>query len=295
MARREVTVSLSGDAGDELLGGYNRYVIGPNLWKGLSKAPAALRSAIGPSLSAILTSAWTGLGRLPGLGRSLAPFRDKAYKLGSVLGEMNSADDLYRALVAEWSETEVPSLDATRRSTRLDDLSIADLVADPTERMMLLDGLTYLPDDILVKVDRAAMAVSLETRVPLLDHRVAELAWRLPLSMKIRDGKGKWALRQILYRHVPRELIERPKAGFAVPIGTWLRGPLRDWASDLLSAERVKAEGYLNSEVVSRLWHEHCSGKRDWTGRLWNILMFQAWLTTVSAGQGAEQSEIAST
>lgn len=277
-ARREATVALSGDAGDELLGGYNRYVIGPRLWRGLSKAPAAWRGIIGPGLGAIPDGGWAAMARLPGLGKAVAPFRDKAYKLGADLGAMNSADDLYRALVAEWSDADAPVLHAQRRATRLDDLSFASMVAEPTQRMMLLDGLTYLPDDILVKVDRAAMAVSLETRVPLLDHRVAELAWRLPLSMKVRDGKGKWALRQILYRHVPRELVERPKAGFAIPVGRWLRGPLRDWADDLLSQDRLKSKNYLDANVVGKLWSEHRAGTRDWTARLWNVLMFQSWL-----------------
>jgi asparagine synthase (glutamine-hydrolysing) len=145
--------------------------------------------------------------------------------------------------------------------------------------MMLLDGLTYLPDDILAKVDRAAMAVGLETRVPLLDHRVAEIAWRLPMSMKMRTGQGKWALRQILYRYVPKELVERPKAGFAIPVGQWLRGPLRDWGESLLSQTRLKNEGYLDNGEVLNLWRDHCAGRRDATYRLWNLLSFQAWLS----------------
>ena len=146
--------------------------------------------------------------------------------------------------------------------------------------MMLFDGLTYLPDDILVKVDRAAMAVGLETRAPLLDHRVADAAWRLPPSMMIRDGRGKWALRQVLYRHVPQELVDRPKAGFAIPVGRWLRGPLRDWAEELLSERRLREEGYLDAAVARSLWTQHGSGLRDLTARLWNILMFQAWLSS---------------
>ena len=280
VARREVTVALSGDAGDEVLGGYNRYVIGPKLWSRISHVPTEIRGVLGEASTRIPDRGWAALSWVPGLGRSLLPFKDKAYKLGPALGRMRGADDLYRALVTEWAEREVPVPGAAHYPTRLDDHEFASHISDPAGRMMLFDGVTYLPDDILVKVDRAAMAVSLETRVPLLDHRVAELAWRLPMSMKVRDGRGKWALRQILYRHVPRDLVERPKAGFAIPVGQWLRDPLRDWADDLLSERRLKEQGYLDVAVVTGLWREHRSGRRDWTPRLWNVLMLQSWLET---------------
>ena len=281
VARREVTVALSGDAGDEMLGGYNRYAIGPKLWRGIETVPRALRGATGTATARLPNWAWSALARAPGLGKSLAPFKEKAYKLGPVLGAMEDSDDLYRALVTEWAAGAAPALSASPASTRLEDLGFAGGVRHPAQRMMLFDGLTYLPDDILAKVDRAAMAVSLETRVPLLDHRVAEAAWRLPPSMLFRDGRGKWALRQVLYRHVPQELVERRKAGFDIPIGQWLRGPLRDWAEDLLSERRLREEGYLDTAVIRTLWTQHRSGRRDWTPRLWNILMFQAWLSHV--------------
>jgi asparagine synthase (glutamine-hydrolysing) len=283
VARREVTVALSGDGGDEMLGGYNRYVIGPKLSKGMASIPSAVRGVLGGAATRLPNFGWSMVSAMPGLGRRLAPFKDKAYKIGPTLGQMENADDLYQALVTEWASEDTPTLGAKRYATRLDDLAFAQPVRDSAERMMLFDGLTYLPDDILVKVDRAAMAVSLETRVPLLDHRVAEIAWRLPVSMKIRDGRGKWALRQILYRHVPRDLVERPKAGFAIPVGLWLRHELRDWADNLLTDQHLKEQGFFDARSVRWLWDEHRSGKSDWTPRLWNILMFQSWLAAQKA------------
>lgn len=278
VARRSVTVALSGDGGDETLGGYNRYVIGPRLWRCLASAPSALRKVLGAGVARMPPWGWSALAHGPSLGGSLAAFKDKAYKIGPALCGMQSVDDLYKALVAEWMVGATPALSAAHSPTRSDEIDYAAQIGEPAHRMMLLDGVTYLPDDILAKVDRAAMAVGLETRVPLLDHRVAEIAWRLPISMKIRDGQGKWALRQILHRYVPAELVERRKAGFAIPIGQWLRGPLRDWAEPLLSEARLRGEGYLDPTQTRRLWVEHCSGKRDWTFRLWNLLSFQAWL-----------------
>jgi asparagine synthase (glutamine-hydrolysing) len=278
VARQSVTVALSGDAGDELLGGYNRYFLGPTFWRLASNLPLGLRKAIGAGILGVPVEQWNRLGSLPLVHRRVALFGDKAHKLARRLETVRSVDDLYRGMVSEWRPEEVPTLAAGRLPTKLDTLRIEDKISEAEHRMMLLDGLTYLPDDILTKVDRAAMAVSLETRVPLLDHRVAEVAWRLPLCMKIRNGQGKWALRKILYRFVPAELVERPKAGFGIPIGQWVRGPLRDWAEALLAEERLRGEGFLDAPRVRGLWRDHLDGKRDWTSRLWNVLMFQAWL-----------------
>lgn len=271
IARKSVTVALSGDGGDEMPGGYNRYTLGPKLAHRIAMVPSTLR---GP-----LVSAAKLLAQLPGFSGQLAPFKDKVYKLDSVLKNIGDPDVLYKALVTEWSADAVPALCAPHLPTRLDAIGSESQFTEPVHRMMLLDGLTYLPDDILAKVDRAAMAVGLETRVPLLDHRVAEIERRLPMSMKMRNGQGKWALRQILYRHVPKELVDRPKAGFGIPVGQWLRGPLRDWGESLLSETRLKNEGYLDSGEVVNLWRDHCSGRRDCTYRLWNLLSFQAWLS----------------
>jgi asparagine synthase (glutamine-hydrolysing) len=282
VARQAVTVALSGDAGDEMFGGYNRYMLGPKLSRRLEGVPQFMRPLLGAAARGLAEGAatWSGVPGWLGFAGELARFKDKLYKLDAVLHQLPDPDAMYKALVTEWTAEAVPVLSAPRLPTRLDEIRFAEEIKGPEQRMMLLDGVTYLPDDILAKVDRAAMAVSLETRVPMLDHRVAEAAWRLPLAMKIRNGCGKWALRQILYRHVPRELIERPKAGFAVPVGQWLRGPMRDWAESLLSEQRLQNEGYLKSGEVRQLWREHCSGAGGRTIRLWNILMLQAWLAT---------------
>ena len=196
-----------------------------------------------------------------------------------------SPDALYRGLVSHWQDPESVIISSHEPSTLLTGNSPSLNRLDHTQRMMALDMLTYLPDDILVKVDRAAMGVSLETRIPFLDHRVVEFAWRLPQSMKLRDGKTKWALRQVLYRYVPQELIDRPKMGFGVPIGAWLRGPLREWAEELLDESRLKREGFINPAPVRLKWDEHLSGQRNWQHSLWPVLMFQAWLESRTPGQ----------
>ena len=280
-ARRNVTVALSGDGGDELFGGYNRYVLGSRLWRQLGQLPVGVRRAIGGALLAVPASVWDVPTRLLPSRERTNLLGDKVQKLATSLGTVTTLEELYRSLLAKWPASGVPVLAYGHSAIKLDDPRLVAGIDAAEQRMMLWDSVTYLPDDILVKVDRAAMAVSLETRVPMLDHRVAAVAWRLPLDMKIRDGQGKWALRQVLYRHVPRELIERPKAGFAVPVGQWLRGPLRDWAEAMLTEQRLREEGYLDAIPIRRLWSEHLSGRRDWTTRLWSVLMFQAWLEYV--------------
>lgn len=274
-ARSKVTVALSGDGGDELFGGYNRYFWGNRIWRRIGWLPFPVRRVLGKALQSLPVAAWDALG---GLAGGVQRPGDKAHKLASRLQTIRVDDDLYRSLVNEWPRNTQIVRRVGQPMCRLDDRLLAQGIVIPEQRMMLWDMLTYLPDDILVKVDRAAMGVSLETRAPFLDHRLVELAWRLPLHMKIRNGQGKWALRQILYRHVPRELIERPKAGFAIPVGEWLRGPLREWAEDLLAEQRLSVQGYLDATPIHIRWREHLSGRRDWTPSLWSVLMFQSWL-----------------
>jgi asparagine synthase (glutamine-hydrolysing) len=284
-ARRSgLTVALSGDGGDELFGGYNRYFWGPRIWNRLAWLPWPLRRNLGFAIRSLPPGGWDALGRpLP-----IHQLGHKAHKLADRLGYVRSADDLYRSLVSEWRDPAAllqPDPDGSpiqEPSSPLDWPLPACMSGDPVARMMATDTLNYLPNDILTKVDRAAMAASLETRSPFLDHRVAEVAWRLPMAMKIHPTRGggisKWALRQILYKYVPAELIERPKAGFGIPIGQWLRGPLRGWAEDLLEPGVMQRHGYLRSEPIQVLWRQHLSGRFDHTSKLWTVLMWQAWL-----------------
>ncbi|MGA1677457.1 MAG: asparagine synthase (glutamine-hydrolyzing) [Pseudomonadales bacterium] len=278
LTRQCVTVCLSGDAGDELFAGYNRYFWATSLWRRLGRVPSALRVAGASGLSAIPAEAWN---ELFGLLGPFLPSRlrlsnpgDKLHKLAEVIAAP-SPEALYRELVSQW-RGHLPLSGINEPSTMVDTPSHWPVLPSLTERMMAVDTLTYLPDDILVKVDRAAMAASLETRVPFLDPRVIEYAWQLPLRQKVRNGQGKWLLRQLLYRYVPRELVDRPKQGFGVPIDHWLRGPLRDWAEDLLSPASLSAEGLLDPAPIRAMWHRHLSG-RNVQYALWNVLMYQAW------------------
>jgi asparagine synthase (glutamine-hydrolysing) len=293
LARRHVTVSLSGDAGDELFAGYNRYLLAQNFWRLLHRVPRPLRAAFARGLTSLSPTRWNAIASmlepiLPGSMRMRLP-GDKIHKGAGVLGSRSSSE-LYHGLVSSWRAPEDVVVGGQEPPTLLTG-GMPDLAGlDDIERMMALDMLTYMPDDILAKVDRAAMSVSLETRVPFLDHRVVEHAWRMPLRQKLRDGETKWALRQVLYRYVPRELIERPKMGFGVPVGEWLRGPMRDWAEALLDPSRLASEGYFRPEPIRRMWQAHLDGHVNEQYRLWIILIFQAWLESHPALGGLQQA-----
>ncbi len=288
LARQQVTVSLSGDAGDELFGGYNRYVLADKLWKRLSRLPVAGRRLAAQGMRAVSPSTWNAMATplqtfLPQSLRQ-ANLGDKLHKAAGVLGSAN-VDQLYLGLVSQWDDPASLVIGGAEPPTLLTGHASELKGLDDIQRMMVLDTVSYLPDDILVKVDRAAMRVSLEGRVPFLDHRVVEFAWQLPQNLKLRDGVGKWVLREVLYRHVPKALIERPKMGFGVPIGDWLRGPLRDWAEALLDEERLMREGYFQPVPIRKKWAEHLSGVRNWQHHLWTVLMFQAWLELEKKGE----------
>jgi asparagine synthase (glutamine-hydrolysing) len=275
MTRQHVTVALSGDGGDELFAGYNRYQLTQRVWRTLSLLPRALRQSAAAALTAISPDRWTSL--LAALPARLRPPQagDKVHKAAAVL-RLDSPDAIYRRLVSHWEPSEITP-QAHEPQSLLDDPTLAKEFPDLTSRMQFLDLVTYLPDDILTKVDRASMAVALEARVPLLDHRVVEFCWRLPGHAKIRGNTSKWLLRQVLYRHVPPALVERPKMGFGIPLGEWLRGPLRDWAEALLDERRLREAGLLDATIVRRHWREHLDGGRNWQYLIWDVLMLEAW------------------
>ena len=276
LTRKHVTVALSGDGGDELFGGYNRHVLAQSIWPLLSSVPRPFRRAAAAMIQSVSPERWDAAQEM--LPRRLRRPNggEKLHKLAKVMA--CDEDGLYQHLVSHWEDPRALVIGATESAPIQVNPAVLSAMGDPAHRMQYLDAITYLPDDILTKVDRASMAVSLEARVPLLDHRVVEFAWTLPVRFRIRGDRSKWLLRKVLGRYVPDALVERPKMGFGVPIDAWLRGPLREWAETLLDETRIRSEGYLNPEPIRRKWAEHLSGARNWQEPLWGVLMFQAWL-----------------
>ena len=276
-AREQVTVALSGDAGDELFGGYNRYFGTARVWEMLKRLPAPVRALAGSALGQVPPKVWDGVGKLVPGGRQPPYFGVKVRKSLRTIAGATSLDQVFTSFLDEWSGEVSPVIGAESSSASCPfDLHVGADAPDAM-RMMYCDAVSYLPDDILCKVDRASMAVSLETHVPFLDHRVAEFAARIPIAMKIKGGTGKLILRELLYKEAPREMFERPKAGFGIPVGEWIKGPLRSWAEELLQPANMAADGWFDPAIVRRRWDDHLSGRRDSTAAIWAILMFQAW------------------
>lgn len=280
IAQQKVTVSLSGDAGDELFGGYSRYQLANNTWNKLSKIPHSVRQGLGAGIEFLPAGFWMGvfspLDALKSKKGKPFSYGDKFLKASALLNSENRREFYHKGFMSHNLSAESWVLGAKSLLTRFDEVDFSQ--ASFLEEMMALDMLHYLATDILTKVDRAAMAVSLETRVPLLDPNVIQFAASLPLEYKVRNGEGKWVLREVLYKYVPKNLIERPKMGFGVPLAEWLRGPLRDWAEILLDEKRLHQEGFFYVPLVRKKWREHLSAQRNWSYQLWDVLMFQAWL-----------------
>jgi asparagine synthase (glutamine-hydrolysing) len=288
MTRRHVTVALSGDGGDEVFAGYNRYGQGLALARMIRTLPKPMRQAMAGAMTAVAPDTWDSFSIM--VPRQMRPrlVGDKIHKLASVLPE--DSIGFYRHLVTQWPEASSLVKGAAAPDESLYARAVRDGFPDDVSWMQYLDTLTYLPDDILAKVDRASMAVALEVRVPLLDHRVVELSWRLPPRFKLRGGTGKWLLRQVAYKYVPKRLLERPKMGFAIPIDQWLRGPLKEWAGDLLNSSAMNGAGLLDRTPIVEKWAEHQAGARNWQYFLWNVLMFEAWNASNQSPDSGEHS-----
>jgi len=281
LARSEVTVALSGDGGDELFAGYNRYLAAPALWNKISRMPPFLRKSLHRAMRSGLERPLAGLYSLiePLMPKDKRQriFRDKLQKVVDAL-PLKTREEFFHSLASMWQDPASAVINGSEPPTAFTDPAARPPTDDFIMYMMAVDQVSYLPGDILTKMDRASMAVSLEARVPLLDHRVVELAWRLPLEWKIKDGLGKWPLRRILYKRIPRQILDRPKMGFGAPIDRWLRGPLKPWAEELLDENRLENQGLLRPGPVLEKWKAHQSGKRNFQHHLWSVLMFQAWI-----------------
>jgi asparagine synthase (glutamine-hydrolysing) len=293
LARRQVTVCLSGDGGDEVFGGYTRYFWAERIWRSIRVLPSATRRLVASALLAFSPGRWDAWLEAAGnyLPKTLRQ-RTPGDKLQKVAELMSVADrhELYLRLASTWKEPDKIARGGSDLAGRWTAEAQSLGIDAFSEQMMFADTLTYLPDDILVKVDRATMGVSLEGRVPFLDPHVVSFAWQLPAHMKVRSGKGKWPLRGVLARYVPLQLFERPKMGFGVPIGTWLRGPLREWAESLLDERRLQIEGFFEPSAIRRMWANHLSGAHNWQYYLWVILMFQAWHEEFGTGRSTPLS-----